>query len=511
MAVEVELKYEVPSGFRVPDVRTPDGVSMGDAVQHQLTATYWDTDDLRLARNKVTLRRRTGGTDAGWHVKRPHGADRDELQLPLGRGASSVPPKVAAEVRAISRGARLAPVVRLTTTRTEWQLTDGSGRVLAVVADDQVSAQTMGDEAILQTWREVEVELVDGDRRVLKEFDKALRRLGAARSQAPSKLARALNGRLPEPPPAGAPDTAPPGSAADVIGQYVRAQRDALIEMDPAVRRDVPDAVHKMRVATRRLRSTLRTFRPLWDRERADALRAELKWLAEELSGARDTEVMAARLAAAVQAAPPELMIGPIAARLTAGVRADTEAHRQSMIAALDSERYGRLLDDLDALIAAAPTDHGRKPAAKLVPRLVGKAVRRVDGYIAAAATAPDVVTGVPVPGYVDRDTALHEARKAAKRARYAAEAAVPVGGKRATDLAKAMEDVQEVLGDHHDSVVTRELLHGAGMAAHGAGENAFSYGILHAQQSAAAEQLEAALPTVWQDATRGKVRSWLG
>ncbi len=507
MAVEIERKYEVPAAFQLPEVTPPVGISIGTAVQHKLTATYWDTGDLRLARNRVTLRRRTGGSDAGWHVKRPSGADRDELRLPLGRAAATVPARVAAEVHALSRGAELTPVVRLTTVRTEWPLTDAAGRVLALVADDQVSAQTVGNGSVeLQTWREVEVELVDGDLAVLKKMDKALRRGGAAPSCSPSKLARALGSRLPE----RAPDPAGPGTAAALVGGYLREQRDALIGADPAVRRDVPDSVHKMRVATRRLRSTLKTFRPLLDGTAADAIRAELGWLADELGRVRDAEVMAARLAAAVHAEPPELILGPVTARLTGQLRASVAGHRETLLATLSGERYARLLDDLDALLAAPPADRGTRPASAEVPRRVGKAVRRVDRLMAAADAAPPTRTGPPLPGALDRDTALHEARKTAKRARYAAEAAVPVGGRRAIKLAGAMESVQELLGDHHDSVVIRELLHTTALAAYAAGENTFSYGLLHARQAAIADQLDAALPRTWRKATRRQPRSWL-
>jgi CHAD domain-containing protein len=521
VAVEVERKYEVPTTFEVAAVRPPAGTELGSAVRHELVATYWDTADLRLARNRVTLRRRTGGTDAGWHIKRPAGMDRDELQLPLGRAGSTLPAKVAAEVAAISRGGELAPVVRLTTVRTEYPVTDGNGRVLAVVADDQVHAEPIGAEATggdaaattSRAWREVEVELVDGDRGTLKALDKMLRKVGACPARASSKLARALGDRLPDPEPAPEP---PAESAAAVIGAYLAEQRDALVGWDPAVRRDVPDSVHKMRVATRRLRSALRSYRPLLDRDAAETLRAELSWLADELGRVRDAEVLAARLAGAVEAEPPELVLGPVTTRLTAQLTASTGRHRRALLSTLGSERYLRLLDDLDTLVAAVgaePTDRGRRPAGAEVPRLVRKTVRKLDVLMAAADEAPVTmpVAALPLPGQLDRDTALHEARKAAKRARYAAEAATRVDPKRAARLAAAMESVQELLGEHHDSVVTRELLRTAAVRAHGAGENAFTYGLLHARQAALADRLEADLPGTWARASRAKVRGWLG
>jgi inorganic triphosphatase YgiF len=257
VAAEIEQKYEVPVDFALDPGLTAAGATLGTPVVHELVAVYYDTADLRLAADRVALRRRTGGSDAGWHVKRYRGAeDRDEVQLPLGRGAA-VPAAVGAEVRAVSRGGALRPMVRMTTRRTEWPLTAPDGTVLALIADDEVSTDVIADPAAGQHWRELEVELVEGDRDLLRAVGKKLRKAGATRSPDPAKIARALDGRWPDTDPV----AGPPGSAAAVVGDYVRAQRDTIVGYDPRVRRDEPDAVHKMRVATRRLRSTFKTYR----------------------------------------------------------------------------------------------------------------------------------------------------------------------------------------------------------------------------------------------------------
>jgi CHAD domain-containing protein len=506
VASEIENKYQVPADFSVDDRLAADGVRLGEPQRHELSAIYYDTPDLRLAADNVALRRRTGGHDAGWHVKRYRAAgDRDEVQLPMGRGGA-VPAAVNAEVRAVSRGETLRPAVRMTTHRTEWPLLAEDGTVLALVADDDVSTEVIADPAAAQRWRELEVELVDGDRALLRAVDKRLRKAGAARSADPAKIVRALDGRWPErPAPAG-----PPGSAAAVIGEYMRAQRDAIVEYDPRVRRDEPDAVHKMRVATRRLRSTMRSYRPLWDRAATDHLRAELKWLAEVLGKVRDAEVMVRRLERSLGELPPELVVGPVAARLTGGLRAQAAKDHRALVGALNGRRYAALLDELDALLAATPTEQGQRPAAKLVPRRVRRTVGKVEALLEAADSAPPA-GGPPLPGVLDRDTALHEARKMAKQSRYAAEAAVPVGGSGATRLAAAMEDVQELLGDQHDTVVTRQLLRATGMQAHAARENAFTYGLLHCQEATAARDFEAGLPKVRTALRRKKTVGWLG
>jgi CHAD domain-containing protein len=505
VASEIENKYQVPVDFAVDERLVVDGVTLGEPVRHELSAIYYDTSDLRLAADQVALRRRTGGHDAGWHVKRYRGAgDRDELQLPLGR-TGAVPAAVTSEVRAVTRGETLRPTVRMTTRRTEWPLLAGDGTVLALVADDDVSTEVVADPAAGQRWRELEVELVDGDRALLRAVDKKLRKAGAARSADPAKIARALDGRWP----AGTAPSGPEGSAAAVVGAYVRAQRDTIVDYDPRVRRDEPDAVHKMRVATRRLRSTLKTFRPLWDRDATDHLRAELKWLAEVLGKVRDAEVMAARLDRALAGLPPEQLVGPVAARLTGGLRAQAAKDHRALVAALNGRRYTALLDELDALLAATPTDRGLRPAAAYVPHRVRRVAATVDRLLDAAESARPA--GAPsVPGTHDRDTALHEARKAAKQARYAAETAAPVGGPGAAALASAMEDLQELLGDHHDSVVTRQLLRSVGMQAHGAGENGFTYGLLHAAEAASASDLESGLPAARKALHRKKATAWL-
>jgi CHAD domain-containing protein len=301
-------------------------------------------------------------------------------------------------------------------------------------------------------------------------------------------------------------------SAAAVALGYLGRQRDRLVEYEPRVRRDEPDAVHKMRVATRRLRSVLKTFRPFLDRAAVDRVRSELRWLGALLGEVRDREVLAARLAEAVAAEPPELVVGPVAAQIDGRLRAEAASGREELLRGLDGQRYARLLDDLDALLAGEATPRGRQPAAAEVPRRVRKAVRRADRLVAAADRAAARPTGdpLPLPGVLDRNTALHEARKAAKQARYAAEAARPVAGKRAKRLAAAMEAVQELLGDHHDSVVVRSVLREQAMRCHAVGGNPFTYGLLHGRAAAAADRLEAQLAGAWRTASRRKVRSWL-
>src|SRR5436190_1704042 len=95
--VEVERKYETDSAFTLPDLRDVPGVTrVADPERHTLLARYYDTADLRLARRGVTLRRRTGGTDDGWHLKLPRAkGERQEVRRPAGTAADSVPADLA--------------------------------------------------------------------------------------------------------------------------------------------------------------------------------------------------------------------------------------------------------------------------------------------------------------------------------------------------------------------------------------------------------------------------------
>jgi inorganic triphosphatase YgiF len=196
--METEQKFDVPAGFAVPTLTGPGVASMTPPDVLHLSATYFDTAGLRLAAAKITLRRRTGGTDPGWHIKLPVSADtRRELHFPLDEGEHEVPAPVAAEVARWTGGEPLRPVARLETTRTIRRLVGQAGQVLAEVADDAVtgSRPDPADPArwrLADQWRELEVELVSGHRNLLNAAAGQLRAAGAEPSRSASKLARVL-------------------------------------------------------------------------------------------------------------------------------------------------------------------------------------------------------------------------------------------------------------------------------------------------------------------------------
>ncbi|MEU9198797.1 CYTH and CHAD domain-containing protein [Streptomyces sp. NPDC048332] len=501
---EIERKYEAATETRLPDLTKVAGVS---AVVHrgvsELDAVYYDTHDFRLAADSLTLRRRTGGSDPGWHLKFPVAPGvRDEIQTPP---AGTLPGELAALLRSRVRDAEIVPVVRLLTTRDVHHLVDDEGGLLAEIGVDEVCAERLPESGgSTAAWTEIEVELADdGDPALLDAVEKRLRRKGVRPAAAASKLARALEETAPGSEPPGKKERrAAPVTAGDHVLAYVRRQAEAIVTLDPAVRRDLPDSVHRMRVATRRLRSSFKTYRALLDRTVTDPVGDELKWLADELGAGRDHEVLDKRLRTRLGGVPQTLLLGPAAARLRIWSTAHGVESRERILAALDGERYLALLESLDALLADPPLRRsaGHAPG-KALPRAVLKDYERLAARVDHAFAQP--------PGH-GRDVATHEARKAAKRARYAAEAARPALGKPARKFAKRMKALQSVLGGHQDSVVARDTLRTLAFQAHAAGETAFTWGLLYGEEEASAAGLERELPQVWARASKPRLRAEL-
>ncbi|WP_367125443.1 CHAD domain-containing protein [Streptomyces phytohabitans] len=509
---ETERKYAADDDTTLPDLLVR---GVGTAVEQgtvRLDATYFDTAAGRLAADGVTLRRRTGGGDDGWHLKLPvEPGVRDEIREPLSGGPTSgdVPAALAALVRSRVREEPLVPVMRLRSERRVLHLLDASGALLVEVAVDRVRAERLPGGGTA-AWTEIETESAEGaPAKLLDRIGKRLRAAGVRRAPDTSKLARALaetgapdgsaagteaHGEVVHPVKPPRPYGDPGPTAGEHVLHYVRAQRDALVFLDPAVRRGLPDAVHRMRVATRRLRSCFRSYRRVLDRAATDPLRAELKWLAGELGVDRDHEVLTARLTERLAELPQGLQPGPVRlapvrARLLAPAAPTGE--RPPLAATLDGARYLALLDALDALLREPPLrPKASRPAAKATAKAVTRDFDRL---------ATRVGRALATPAGPERDTALHEARKAAKRARYAAEAARPALGKDAKRQQKRMTRVQDLLGEHQDGVVAREALERVAREAHAAGEETFTYGMLYASERALAEGYERELPALWR------------
>lgn len=489
-AGEVERKFEVVgvealAGHEVARVLGREVPAR--PVERLQEAVYHDTADLALHRDRVTLRRRTGGPDDGWHVKLPGAGDRrEELHAPLTAAGSAPPAGITALVRASARGRPLVPVAELLTRRRAWEATDAQGRRVAELVVDQVTARTRTGGQTMQAWQEIEVELGPAaPEGYLDAVEERLAALGIRRSTSASKVGRVLGDRP-------APSLPPEDTAVGVVLRYLAEHARALRAHDPLVRLDREDAVHQMRVSARRLRSALQCFGRVLDRDRTRALTDELRRLAGELAPARDTEVMLARLEELLAELPRAFVLGPVAAEVAQTFARRGTAARERALAALDSERYVALLADLDVLLDDPPlTDRATRPAREVLPREVDRAHRK----LVAAMTAADALPRGP-----QRDAALHEARKKAKRLRYAGEVAQPALGAPARRLRRRMKAVQDLLGVHQDTVVTRATL--LELAGGGAGPRQivhdFALGMLYAVEAGRARDAEDRLPAVW-------------
>jgi CHAD domain-containing protein len=283
--------------------------------------------------------------------------------------------------------------------------------------------------------------------------------------------------------------------AAEVVTAYLKVHVAKLKSLEPEVRADAFDSVHQMRVATRRLRSTLRSFGTVIPRDGTEHAAAELKWLGGLLGQARDAEVLSQHLRADLEPVPVELVIGPVQARVRGHFAPRRASAREEVIEALDSARYAALLADLDRLAHDPPLGpRAADPAREVLPAAVRRVYRQASKRMRRARHAP--------PGQAG-DVALHQARKSARRARYAAEAARPAVGRKARVFAKQMKKVQSVIGDHQDTVIARQAARDLGIGAHLAGENAFTYGLLHEQQHHRAAKLRSTARKTWKKASR--------
>ncbi|MFI6447634.1 CHAD domain-containing protein [Kitasatospora sp. NPDC050543] len=284
-------------------------------------------------------------------------------------------------------------------------------------------------------------------------------------------------------------------TVGDALLARLAAQAEVLAALEPAVRADEPDAVHRMRVACRRLRSALRTYRRLLAAGPARDLATEAKWLGAALGQARDHEVLRERLLAAARELPAECEPQRTAERLTAWSEREYRRAWPEVVDALDSPRHRAFTEALDRLLADPPLrGRARRPAGPELARIAAREQRR---------TAVRVRRALATGAGPERDLALHEARKAAKRARYAGETAKPVAGRPAERYTERMKAVQDALGEHQDAVVAAGALH---TLAENGGPDAFVFGVLYGGQLAAAARAREELPGAWARAAKRKL-----
>jgi CHAD domain-containing protein len=495
--LEREAKLQAPAGFRLPELGGDGLVATGMDPQ-RLVTVYVDTPDLRIARWGSSLRYRHGeGHDNGWTVKLPSPTNGSQLVRTEvnfeGDDARKLPTAAADLLRAYVRGQELAPVARLHTVRRGVEIGDDAGRRLAVVTDDEVSV--MDGRRVASRFRELEVELdPQADDDLSERLIDRLTQAGAGPLDNVPKLVRALGPRAASPPDVEVAEVDEDATVAEVVRRELATSVVRLLRHDAGVRLgEDPEAVHQARVATRRVRSALRTFRDVLDPEWGGSLRGRLKQVAVGLGAVRDTEVLRDRLRSSGRSLPEgdRESLEELLTRL----ESTRDEARERLLAAIREPTYVALLDEL-VEAAREPRvleDAAGAPAASELASTLERPWKHLEHAVEVAREDAS-------------DASLHAVRIRAKRARYAAEAVSPVFGKRAEAFADAATDLQDVLGDHQDSVVARAWLRGAAQE----GADAFVAGELAAIEAQAAAEARAAWPKAWKALSRKRLRFWV-
>jgi CHAD domain-containing protein len=414
--MERELRYEADERL---DLESLGGERLETRT---FTSVYYDTQDLRLGSAGVTLRRRLERGANVWQLKAPSGEARLELEAAGGPGGPPAPLEML--LRPQQGDERLVELATLETIRS-GVLVDG-----AAVTLDQV--QVMEGGRVLSRFAEVEAEVVspEGD---LRRVDRLLTKAGARRSAQTPKIWRVLD----QPRPLRLPSR----KASTLTHLQARFQelRTELLAADVGLRiRDDAEDVHRMRVATRRSRATLRAGRKVFDRDWAESLRRELEYLGDALGAVRDLDVLVAHLDDAARALDrgDAVTVAPLLQML----RERRKSARESLAAVLDGERYFELLRSLERASSSPPVAN---PDIRLEP-LARKEFKRL--CKAARSLRRDASDGE-----------LHKLRIRGKRARYTAELAQPLRGKPAKRFVKRAKRLQDLLGEHQDAVVAEQ------------------------------------------------------
>ncbi|MDP8976227.1 MAG: CYTH and CHAD domain-containing protein [Actinomycetota bacterium] len=498
LVAEREVKLGAWGGFRLPDLNgVLEGITAAPPTKRTLTAAYYDTADLRLARWGITVRHRDAD-GAGWTVKLPegdHGPALVRREVRFEGGAARIPTGVVDLLRAYVRHDPLQGVARLRTHRTGVELLDGEGQVVAEVVDDEVSV--LHGARMTARFREVEVEVEEAATSgLLDAVVDRLRQAGTGKPDPTPKLVRALGARALEPPELAPGEVDGASSALEAIRSALMGSVARMLAHDPGVRiGENPRDVHQLRVGTRRLRSDLRTFGPVLDEEWREPLRDELKWLADDLGRVRDADVLEGRLRRQAEDLPPDDASG--LAPLLAKLAAEREVARARVRDAMASDRYADLLDRLVSGASAPPlVRDADAPARDTLAELINRPWKDLRKAVGELSSDPD-------------PEELHRVRIRSKRVRYAAEAAAPVVGAKARKLAEAVAGVQGVLGELQDASVAEGWLRQAARDAP-APQSLVAGELICVQRSEAAAS-RGAWPSAWKKVDRKKLRSWLG
>jgi CHAD domain-containing protein len=417
--VERETKLAIDDHFRLPKLPgTP-------LPRRLLTSTYFDTAQCDLAQAGITLRHRVERGKQAWQLKLPLMKDRLEVELV---NRETIPPTTFRDLLFLHvRQRKLLPVATLRVWRAGIRVRINHTPI-ADVTIDHVSV--IKDGAMVQSFRELEIEQVNGKDETLPDLERQLRRAGAEDHDGRPKLFRALSLAVPDP-------DAPPASdapAVDHVRWALRRHGRWLLTHDPGARLGKePESLHQMRVATRQLRALLRAAKSLLLPEWADSLRDELRWLGQLLGQVRDFDVQLVyfREESASMDARDRRPLNSFIAHL----EAQRSSAQEILLKELQSARYL----DLIRRLQEAPRD----PSAESTMTLRDLAKQEFTKLHKTIRQA----------GHTPNNATIHKIRIRTKRARYAAELAEPAVGKPATRFISKARAAQDALGMHQDAI----------------------------------------------------------
>ncbi|MFD4367196.1 CHAD domain-containing protein [Rhodococcus sp. NPDC058521] len=495
---EVERKYETTGDNRFPSLSGLPGVAGESIVDNfSLSALYYDTEDHRLLDSAITLRRREGGDDAGWHLKLPVSEDsRMELHLPDSVGTEEAPAALAGLLAAVTGGAELTPLALVGTDRERHRLHDSAGRVLVEVVLDLVVAAVPESDRDGNVWREVEVEQIAGDTGLLDSVEARLLASGMTRSAYPSKLHRAV-GSLSRVSTVKHSSSDPRAALSVYLGTQTRAMQLA----DIALRRDLPGAVHDLRVAARRLRSALRVHGDtIDDHALVDTAIEDLRWVGRRLGEVRDVEVQRERLVALAGTTADVPDRAEVAGVIEPYFDELAARARQVATDTMSSARYLNVFDTLAALRANLESSGAdrkrsdRRAARENAYGAVAHLARKVNSRLRAASKEGDPTK---------RGELLHHARKGVKRLRYAVEVLEPLRTGKTNRAVHGYKGLQELLGEHQDSMVARRHLVAMTSGTDRSASIGFGLGLMYAREVARGDGDKSELSRSWKKARK--------
>lgn len=424
--LEEEKKFRIPPGFQFP----PD---MGEPIPPRVfTSTYFDSEHHRLGQLGLTLRKRVEQSQGVWQLKIPSGGNR--LELEIASGSRSIPWEFQDLLWSFFRKQEAVQLGKLRTRRKGVHIRK-DGQVLAEVVLDSVAL--IRDKTVVHSFQEVEVELQEGTAAQLKPIRKILLHAGAEEKPLQPKIFQAL--QLSYPLTVEFSDSSAPPS--DHIRERLHSQYLQMLQNDPGTRlgRD-SEALHQMRVATRRMRAIIRAVSSFLAPEWTEQVRQELGWIGSLLGEVRDWDVLFEFFRQNFHdfSSPEQRSYQTILKNF----EDQRSVARAKLLEGLRSDRYLNLLNHFEDSLNHLPF----QPTPLTLTEIARTAFHKVQDF---ANTSDSLF----------RKFELHHTRRLLKRTRYAVELAEPFLGKRAKRFIQQAKVAQDLLGRHQDAVVAEQRL----------------------------------------------------